>query len=125
MLTLVQGSPRSTESEKQATSKAVGAENDGTSLQKPPGQNDPIASEEQPTGKDVRAENDGTGYDGKSIVKSTLDPRLTLSFSELCQGRTLAGKPCQKKTKAGRYCHVHREGKHTAEKKRKKAGNEG
>lgn len=32
---------------------------------------------------------------------------LTLSFSELCQGFTLARQLCQKKVKTGRYCHVH------------------
>ena len=99
MLTLVQGSPRSTESEKQATSKAVGAENDGTSLHKSPGQNDAIVSEEQPTGKDVGAENDGTGYDGKSTVKSTLDPRLTLIFFRALPGTHPSRKAVPKKNK--------------------------
>lgn len=47
---------------------------------------------------------------------------LTLIFLEHCQGFTLAGQPCQRKIKTGRYCHIHRrEGSHIHKKKRKTA----
>lgn len=36
---------------------------------------------------------------------------LTLFFSEICQGFTLAGQRCRRKIKTGRYCHEHGKGK--------------
>lgn len=129
LVSLVQDSPRSTELEKQATSKDFGAENDGMTSHQSPGQNDPTHRKSSRQAKMPGLKPTDQGVMASLQLNLRWDYRLTctLSFSELCQVFSLAGQLCQRRTNTGRYCHVHRGGKkrHTREKKRRRAGNEG